>query len=110
VKRCSKCRQEKPLTEFRPYKQGRYLHSWCNACRVAGNAAWRRANAKKRESKTYFHPFGEKSHKAKLTNDDARLIKVLLSAGLTLASIAEKFEVAPQTIGDIRHGRTWTHV
>jgi hypothetical protein len=110
MKRCSKCCQEKMLTEFRSYKQGRYLHSWCNACRVAGNKAWRRANTKEREPKVYFPPFGEKSHKAKLTNHDARLIKELLSAGLTLKAIGEKFEVAAQTISDIKHGRSWTHV
>lgn len=110
MKRCSKCRQEKPLEMFGVYRQGRYRHSWCNPCRVAGNRAWRQANRTEREQKVYFHPFGEKSHKAKLTNHDARLIKELLNAGLMLKTIAEKFEVAAQTISDIKHGRTWTHV
>jgi hypothetical protein len=101
---------QKPTTDFRFRPNGLHLLSWCNPCRAEYHREARKANRKEREQKVCFRPFGEKSHKAKLTNDDARLIKQLISAGLPLQAIGEKFDVARTTISDIKHGNSWTHV
>lgn len=60
--------------------------------------------------KNYARQLGEKNGFSKLTAHDVRLIRELLSAGLKLRVIAEKFEVSIPAISDIKHGRRWAHV
>lgn len=48
MKRCTKCHQEKPETEFYKsrsrHKDG--LHSWCmDCCKIAGQAVWRKGGS-----------------------------------------------------------------
>lgn len=45
TKRCSKCKEQKPLDAFSPHKsRPGGLQSWCRAC----NAAWRRGSVRSR--------------------------------------------------------------
>lgn len=49
---------------------------------------------------------GESHHRAKLSDDDVRLIRELDREGLSYAEIAEKFEASQWTIRDIATYRT----
>lgn len=48
--------------------------------------------------------------RAKLTEEDIPLIRALIARGIRLNQIAPLFNVAPETIGDIKHNRHWSHV
>jgi hypothetical protein len=42
-KECTKCKQQKPISEFGPSKQKKDgLRPWCKVCHNAGNAEWRK--------------------------------------------------------------------
>jgi len=53
---------------------------------------------------------GERVHSSKLTADDVRLIDGLLAEGLSLRTIATKFDVSRNAIWDIKRGYTWKHI
>jgi hypothetical protein len=53
---------------------------------------------------------GSQHGRAKLTEADIPVIRELLARGILLKDIAPLFNVSPETIGDIKHGRHWTHV
>ena len=53
---------------------------------------------------------GERVHTAKLTAADVRLIDGLLAEGLSLGTIADKFNVSRNAIWDIKRGYTWKHI
>jgi len=53
---------------------------------------------------------GSQHGRAKLTEADIPVIRDLLAQGEMLKTIAAQFGVAPETIGDIKHGRHWGHV
>lgn len=64
-------------------------------------------------------PKGSNHHNAKLTEEDAEMILVLIAerkklieqaSNLTHAAIAEKFGVCKQTVCEISMGKTWRHV
>ena len=50
---------------------------------------------------------GELNPTAKLTEPKVADIRERLSAGETLVSIAQRYEVSPRTIAKIAHGKTW---
>ena len=52
---------------------------------------------------------GERHGMAKLTDRQVRIIKYQLNL-LTTREVADAFEVASQTIWDIRHSITWKHI
>ena len=51
--------------------------------------------------------YGEKHRSRKLDPEDVLLIKALREEGLTLQSIAEKFEVSKTHVHKIVHNMTW---
>lgn len=53
---------------------------------------------------------GSQHGRAKLTEADIPLIRALIAKGIQLKLIAPLFNISPETIGDIKHGRKWTHV
>ena len=53
---------------------------------------------------------GSSHGRAKLTERDIPVIRDLLAQGEMLKTVAERFGVAPETIGDIKHGRHWVHI
>ena len=53
---------------------------------------------------------GSQHGRAKLTEADIPVIRDILSQGEMLKTIAAQFRVAPEPIGDIKHGRHWSHV
>ena len=55
-------------------------------------------------------PKGEAHWKAKLCEDDVRLIRMLYHEGLSQGAIARKFEVGWNTVHDICIYKTWKHV
>ena len=58
-------------------------------------------------NKTYR---GSAHPNSKLTEDDVRLIDVLLRDGVRESDIARKFDVSRNCINQIALGRTWKHV
>ena len=48
---------------------------------------------------------GEHHHRAKLTDDDVRLILALRNQGVPQVKVAEKFECSRRTVRDIESGR-----
>ena len=52
---------------------------------------------------------GENHHRARLSDQDVELIRELRAAGLSLAQIAQKFEIARSTVYDIVKDRTRCH-
>ena len=60
--------------------------------------------------RTGLHPHGSRSHYAKLTEDNVRQIKTLLSGGNSQRKIARMFGVRQGTISFIAKGETWSHV
>lgn len=53
---------------------------------------------------------GSKNPAAKLTEEDAALIKALLREKHPIKDIAAKFNISEATIYDIKRGKTWNHV
>ena len=53
---------------------------------------------------------GVKHPRAKLTEDDVRLIRALSKEGLSQRAIAKKFYVSKRAVEAILTGRTWRHV
>lgn len=53
---------------------------------------------------------GVKHPRAKLTEDDVRLIRALSKEGLSQRVIARKFYVSKRAVEAILTGRTWRHV
>lgn len=53
---------------------------------------------------------GEKNPKAKLCEDDVRLIRALAKEQVKANEIAEKFGVTRSCIKEILEGRNWVHV
>ena len=53
---------------------------------------------------------GRKHHNVKLAEVQVRWIKQRLKDGMTSKSLAKFFNVARQTIGDIKSGRNWGHL
>ena len=53
---------------------------------------------------------GESNRNAKLTEDKVRLIRLLLSDGLTQRQVGEMYGVSRHTIYCINIGRTWRWV
>lgn len=45
-----------------------------------------------------------------LTEDDVKEIMVLLEGGMTQTEIADKYYIAPSTVGSLVHGKIWTHI
>ena len=58
----------------------------------------------------YLNRRGERNHRAKLTESDVRLIRVLGAHGLTQRAIAEKFDVSKRAIEAVLTGQSWRHV
>ena len=106
MKTCTKCGETKPETEF--HICSRNTHSGrsaaCKACRNAYIREYRR-------HPVYARPRGQDHCRAKLTDEDVRLIKQLLIGQTnTLREIGEKFEVTHATISAIKRGVRWAHV
>lgn len=108
-KRCAHCHEYKPLSQFHTLRDGRYVQSWCRTCKAESMRQSRAARKGEPKVRLWRPAFGEKSHKAKLTDSDVRLIRGLLGE-LPCAVIARKFDVSRQTISGIKHGHKWTHV
>lgn len=53
---------------------------------------------------------GERTHFAKLTDDDVRCIRTLRNNGRTYADIASRFNTKKANIWHICAGRTWKHL
>lgn len=53
---------------------------------------------------------GSAHHKAKLTEDDIRVIRDLITDGMTQRRIARQFGVSQSTISSIFRGELWRHV
>lgn len=106
MKTCTKCGKLKDETEFHI----------CNRNTVSGRSA-----ACKDCRNTYLrkyrkHPLvarqrGQDHCRARLTDEDVRLIKMLLVCGdITMREIGEKFEVSHTTVSAISRGVRWAHV
>lgn len=137
LKRCSVCRESKPVTEFWPNRARGpdARQSSCKSCHAARLASARldRPPQPKPARERPVIPIGEGHHSAKLSEADVRLIRslwqdkeLLLQAArqhrdaaaacyrqaqvIGAAGLAEKFEVSPSTILKIVRSVTWTHV
>lgn len=55
------------------------------------------------------HP-GSSNGRAKLTNDDVRMIRKLVESGMTKKAVGERFNVAGPTIGKIIRGVSWKYI
>jgi len=53
---------------------------------------------------------GPKNPMSRLAEEQVRLIKHYLAVGATCKELAKRFAVCRQTIGDIKTGKTWSHV
>lgn len=74
-------------------------------CTPLCNACHQRETTRLRQ-----HARGSRSGKAKLTEQDVQIIRVLLRIGCEQKEIAERYGVAANTISNIVTGRTWIHV
>lgn len=114
MKRCTHCHQTKPVDQFFTAKRrdGRLVpQSWCKECKRIDQArryAEHRKPTDERKTKTWRPPFGEKSHKAKLSDHEVQL--ALQLKGMPSTTVAEKLGVHYNTIRRIWRGETWTHV
>jgi len=70
TKVCSKCKKEKPLSEFYKDKATRDgLHSWCKVCKDTRQRKWFQKNIEKqRERLRPYHRRWRKEHKEKVRN------------------------------------------
>lgn len=65
--------------------------------------------SKGRQSKIARTP-GEKNRHAKLTDDNVRAIRILISHGMRTSQLAECFELSRHAITKIKTGRSWKHL
>lgn len=65
-------------------------------------------NANKKD--LYLTRRGERNPKAKLTDDDVRLIRALGREGISHRVLARKFEVGKNAVESVLNGKTWKHV
>ncbi|USK99894.1 hypothetical protein [Bacillus tropicus] len=63
-----------------------------------------------RDSNKRVRGLGAGNHKAKITEDEAKKIKILLNKGVKQTEIAAIFGVSKYLISDIKRGKTWSHV
>jgi predicted GIY-YIG superfamily endonuclease len=54
--------------------------------------------------------WGEKNTNSKLTDNKVKEIKILISQGITLTEIGERFGIGQPAISRIKLGKTWKHV
>lgn len=57
-----------------------------------------------------LYKVGSENGKAKLTEDQVIDIKLMLRLGIGNKVISDGFGVTPETIGDIKKGRSWKHL
>lgn len=57
-----------------------------------------------------WHARGEKAGNAKLKDSEVIEIKILLSRGRSISSIAKQFNVTSMCISRINSGKTWGHL
>ena len=55
-------------------------------------------------------PVGEKHHRAKLSEDSVREIRILRAGGMTQRAIGKRFGVSPVCIGHVLSGKSWARV
>lgn len=55
-------------------------------------------------------PKGERHHRAKLTDDDVRAIRIARTGGQTIRSIAADYDVTEATIKRIVYRKNWKHI
>lgn len=63
-----------------------------------------------REGRIPHNGFGEANASSKLTIEQVRMVRHLLSIGMPATQIAKRYGVSDRAIGKIRNGQTWTHV
>lgn len=67
--------------------------------------------AKGRSNKSNKNPArGERASGSKLTENDVREIRRLLSDGVTTVALGQQFSVNPSAISRISTGKTWSHL
>jgi hypothetical protein len=66
--------------------------------------------AKRKAQGNDKYPRGENAGRAKLSEDQVRVIKHLCRSGLSLQEIADQYKVSPSNIAAIKHGRSWSHI
>lgn len=67
-----------------------------HSCRVLGRKQW--------------HPIGELSATAKLSEEDVRMIHCLTVGGFKIARIARRFDISEATVRLIQKGKNWAHL
>lgn len=82
-------------------------------CKLCGNKKWYSLSMHKKLKEPYmcrkcYWKRGDRKHK--LSVEDAKNIKILLKSGVKSIDIAEKFNVNPSTICDIKKGRHFSWV
>lgn len=63
-----------------------------------------------REGRISHNGIGESHPCSKLTEEQVRMVRHLLSIGMPATQIAKRYGVSDRAIGKILHGDTWTHV
>jgi len=94
--------------------QCRHLNDKKNDYRIE-NLRWGTASENQQDSiRNGTHYVGDRrgtrTRNAKLTDEKILDIRKLRKQGLSFAEIARKFNVNGQTISNIEHGRTWSHI
>lgn len=77
---------------------------------TAGTQTQNMQQASKRNRLKPYNRAGEKNHRATLTEAQVVQIKSLIASGITMISIAEKFQTKYGRIADIKSGRAWAHI
>lgn len=104
TKRCSHCKQPKPLAEFGRNSNGRGdgLQSWCKPCKAAAARAYRRANRNDEPIRIYTPRIG--AGPRKLTACQVRTLRTDSAPSTVWAA---KLGVSPSTVRAARRGETW---
>ncbi|HSV90916.1 MAG TPA: HNH endonuclease [Nitrospiraceae bacterium] len=55
-------------------------------------------------------PWGEQHFRAILTERDIRRIRKQIARGIQSTLIAKEYGISPQTVADIKFGRSWSHL
>ena len=95
-----------------PTEERRQIAHWDGnpANAAASNLRWATQAENEADKTRHGRRRGSGAHARKLSPEDVKEIRAMLSLGMTLRKVSSAFGVAHSAVGDIKYGKTYTNV